>query len=133
MRLIFIIAALLVTFDAPFVYACTCIDKTVEEAFASSAFVFRARVTAAREVGESGDEQILVDVRVLEVFKGKAAPPLTTRSEAVCGLAITVSREYVFFVGADGRVWQCSGSRQLPGKDPNFMDRVRALSRKRAG
>jgi len=127
--------AFLVLAAAPSAVACTCITQPLEKSFAASAFVFRARITAAKEVRAGKNEHIAIDVDIREMLKGKklSVPTLTTRFEGVCGLPMTIGREYLLFIGSDGRVWLCSGSQELSPSNQNVLSKARTLARATIG
>jgi hypothetical protein len=108
--------------------ACSCPERTLSQNFASAQSVFLGQITAARHVPATSTVDI--DVNVIEIFKGDTAHGgrrvITFDSEAICGIAVVVPRQFVFFVDRQGIVSRCFGSFQL-NKAAKFESRVRRV------
>jgi len=110
--------------------ACSCPSWTIQENIDAAQVVVRARLTEARLLPRL--YKVEMTFAVSQVFKGDVRPGVmkvrTAESEAVCGVAVVVPREYVLFIDRNGEVSWCSGTFRLT-KGDRFEPRLQEFLR----
>lgn len=118
--------------------SCSCFRTATDESrFDKATHVFTARVTSAKEVGDSSGPRVEATFAVTEVFKGKPRRltriwsylPFGADSDS-CAVAFTVGEHYVFLIGDDGLVQYCSGSKRYnPALEESVAEALRVFAR----
>lgn len=106
--------------------ACTCAGSDLQGEYESSPNVFTAVVTGAKF---DDDGNIEAGFEVTEAFKGGIAfdKLRSMRGGTSCGTSISVGTEYLFFLGDDGQIRECSGNKTIvPGRPTPWLDLLRA-------
>lgn len=105
---------------APQGWACSCLSQTVEQHYASAAFVFAGRI----EELSAAPETVTVEVALEEIFKGKLPATLllgTNASTAACGFTFVRGSRYTIFANQDGDdliTSACAGTTDDPAVRP---------------
>lgn len=121
--------------------ACSCITRTtLDEQFSHARYVFVGRVLSREEIASrdepKGRPGVVAKFQLLEVLKAKHPPTpkvVTGVGSGDCGVPIFLGMSYVFFVGPQGEIDICSGTRPyVRGNEDleRYLAEVRSLAKK---
>lgn len=83
-------------FSASEVFACTCAEQTVEDAFEQDAVIFSGQVISVT----NGSRYKKVKIRVLNTWKGrlpKTVTVTTPAADSMCGFSFVAGRKYLIY------------------------------------
>jgi len=121
--------------------ACSCFRTDTDKSrFDKAKHVFTARITGAREVRDRDGAHIEATFSTTEVLKGRPKSlkqlwshiPFGEGSNS-CAVVFSVGEHYVLFVGDDGLIDYCSGSKQYnPALEKSTVEALRAIANAKA-
>jgi hypothetical protein len=99
------LSIVLISFNWTVAWSCTCEEANIESLEKSSAQVMFAHVTSAA----LRKKKIEITLESIHYVKGRGVRSLWTHADSsMCGLQVSVGRDYLFYVSKDAQVQKCS-------------------------
>lgn len=115
------------------VWACSCIQLSLEEHVSYSKNIYYGQLVAARYIKANTEKEwpfIEGTVTVAETLKGKVKHKISVRTGlggGDCGIQLVVGKYYAIFIDKDGGyIGSCGASRQInTNSDNEFLSKIR--------